>query len=866
MRRQNAVRWVLASVASCLVLGASVPIAAQEVRPKDAPDGPAPSVEAQEAAATGPVQFHSSPDLPAAVPNHPPIQLIPPMPMPNTEEQGAVSTSSGPGKGILIDTRTRKTREFDPGFSVVKEGASMGGGYAGADGGSSVDESMLPATLSGPFSLISAASRATDPWRMNVKLVLRFGTSYFVCSGTMRDARTVLTAGHCVHQGGPTGNWADEIWVYPGWDGVGSIIPPDSITNPYGWAHSTALGSWSNWTSGGDITYDVGIVALDRAVGALTGWFGWSFGGSCAYWTSTTVNNASYPAESCGGGLHTGRDMYYWFGTFDSCPSDRRLGLVTVPGCLNAIWGGMSGSGVYIIDNGSRYVHGITSTSNRSTAATYQRQFQSWVEWNNDTFIPTYGRGAAFDLQPLDVNAGPSVIPAGGSTTLLNHLATNATNGTANGNWTYRVYLSTNDNIDPGDTLLSTQNYNWDFAALGSVTVNGVQVTIPESTPPGVYYLGVIYDNATDGNTSNNDTDGWDAVRITVTKPDLDITAISVPASAKPGDSFDVSNTVRNIGSAASGAFRVGLYYSVNNVCSTGDTFLASRTVASLGSGASSAAFTPVTIPASATPGTRYICAIADYAGLVAESNESNNSDFAAINIVQADLSVSVLSGPAKASPGGGISISNTVGNAGTAASGAFRMGLYLSTDSICTTGDVLIGSRAVASLAPGIASNANTAVTIPAGTALGAYFLCGIADDLGAVAESNEANNTRASAVNVVSATPIITLKVNGQHPTPPTVPVAGPMLLTLDVSPTTYSASVDWYWAVVYNGQILWRTPAGFSTTRAPWVSSPPVVLNNVTLLNLTLPPASTMTNVVFMVNGGAVVSADVITATRP
>ena len=65
-------------------------------------------------------------------------------------------------------------------------------------------------------------------------------------------------------------------------------------------------------------------------------------------------------------------------------------------------------------------------------------------------------------------------------------------------------------------------------------------VTIPSNTPPGNYYLGLIYDNATDGNTSNNDTDGWDAVAITVTKADLDITALSAPASAQPGDSIDV--------------------------------------------------------------------------------------------------------------------------------------------------------------------------------------------------------------------------------------------------------------------------------------------------------------------------------------
>jgi hypothetical protein len=114
--------------------------------------------------------------------------------------------------------------------------------------------------------------------------------------------------------------------------------------------------------------------------------------------------------------------------------------------------------------------------------------------------------------------------------------------------------------------------------------------------------------------------------------------------------------------------------------------------------------------------------------------------------------------------------------------------------------------------------------------------------------------------------ATPVITLKVNGQHPTPPVVTVAGPTLLTVDVSPSTYAVAVDWYWALYYQGTLYWVTSAGVSTTPAPWFHAPPAVLTNVTLLNFTLPPASSITNVVFMVNGTSLVASDYVTATRP
>lgn len=116
------------------------------------------------------------------------------------------------------------------------------------------------------------------------------------------------------------------------------------------------------------------------------------------------------------------------------------------------------------------------------------------------------------------MNAQPATIQAGSSTTLLNHLATNPTNGTRNQFFTFRVYLSTNDVISSADTLLSTQGYSWNFGAMSSVRLHMAQVTIPVNTPAGNYWLGVEYDCATtDANCSNNATNGWDAVPITVT-------------------------------------------------------------------------------------------------------------------------------------------------------------------------------------------------------------------------------------------------------------------------------------------------------------------------------------------------------------
>src|SRR6185503_9976792 len=126
-----------------------------------------------------------------------------------------------------------------------------------------------------------------------------------------------------------------------------------------------------------------------------------------------------------------------------------------------------------------------------------------------------------------------------------------------------------------------------------------------------------------------------------------------------------------------------------------------------------------------------------------------------------------------------------------------FRLGLYLSPDNVCTTGDTLIGSRTL-SFAGGGSSAANTSVTIPAGATFGAKFICAIVDDLSTVGEYNESNQTRSTGISILSAIPTVTLKVNGLHPTPPVVNTTGPYNLTITIPPTSMTATLDIYWAI--------------------------------------------------------------------
>ena len=443
----------------------------------------------------------------------PPLKDIPPVPMPSPPEAGTEALESGPGVPVMYNPETGEMMEGEPAAEALPQVFGQGGYYAGEDGGPGDGERPL-ATFSTKTLISNVGS---FPWRMNVKVAFRRGTSWFVCSGALRDARTVQLAAHCIHEGNG-GSWNDETWVFPGWDGNGNIISSgdEYRLQTYGAAKGQILGTTTAWTISGDLDADWGVVELDRSVGFLTGWFGWQFGTTCP---SASYNVASYPAENCPTtGLHNGRDMYYSFGTIDSCPNNQ-LEIITTPGCLTALWGGESGSNLYQIVDTSRYVRGIASTSNRATWGRYVNITEFWVDSVNDWFLPTYGRGATFDLEALDMNVSPTVLQAGGSaTTLLNHLGANGTNGAKNATFNFQVRLSTNDLISTGDTNLSNQSYGWNYAGLGSVRINMGLVGIPENTPPGTYWLGVTYDAATDANVINNDSSYWDAVQITVTQ------------------------------------------------------------------------------------------------------------------------------------------------------------------------------------------------------------------------------------------------------------------------------------------------------------------------------------------------------------
>jgi subtilase family serine protease len=231
--------------------------------------------------------------------------------------------------------------------------------------------------------------------------------------------------------------------------------------------------------------------------------------------------------------------------------------------------------------------------------------------------------------------------------------------------------------------------------------------------------------------------------------PDLVVTALTAASTADPGGVVPVQETTANQGTAASGA-------STTLICIARDAALSdpvvSRNVshAALAVGASEAKGGPLVVPADLSPGTYYVGAIADINGVVAESNETNNTWSQQIIIgAGPDLVITALDAPASALQGSGITVSETTKNQGIEAAGTSSTHICLARDAALTD---RVASKTLThgGLAPDASSSKSGVVIVPADLPSGAYYVGAIADAGGTVDESDEANNTLSQTIYI--------------------------------------------------------------------------------------------------------------------
>lgn len=415
-------------------------------------------------------------------------------------------------------------------------------------------------------------------------------------------------------------------------------------------------------------------------------------------------------------------------------------------------------------------------------------------------------------------------------------------------------YLSADTVIAPGDVRLGSRTIAvLDPAQLSAATTT---LTVPAGTPAGLYWVGVLAD---DGNAQPEHAEQNNALasaaRIQVTAPPLpDLVPSGIafgPATLDAGQTLQVSDAVANQGVAAAGAFRIGVYLSSDATVTTTDRRIAERFLPGLGTGlSSSVSSVPVTVPIDTPGGTWHVGILVDDLGAVAEVLETNNG-LAALGTLTVtvpptpDLAVTSLSfGPQAVQPALGekVTVTDVVANGGVVGAGSFRVGYYVSSNPVVTSGDILVGSRTVSALDVGSTSGASTVLTLPPGLGAGSWFVGAVADDLGAILEVNEKNNVAVAAapLDVVAApSPMPELSVESVSFTPKVVPVGG-MIQVQEVVRNHGTQS-----ATTFRVGVYLSTDADVSTDDVllgqRTVSSLPIGFGSATSAPYTIPPGT-------------------------
>ena len=364
----------------------------------------------------------------------------------------------------------------------------------------------------------------------------------------------------------------------------------------------------------------------------------------------------------------------------------------------------------------------------------------------------TVGAAPAPDLV-VESPAVSDSSPAAGESFTLSATVRNQGPGDAKESVYLHYYSSADATIETSDTEVGSRDYVG-FLDASETSDESIRLTAPSS--PGTYYYGACVETVPDESDTGNNCSS--AVEVTVgaaPAPDLVVESPTVSdSSPAAGNSFDLSATVRNQGTARSRSFTTLRYYrSTDATISARDTAVGTDSVGFLDASETSDESIRLTAPSS--PGTYYYGACVD--AVSDESDIENNCSSAVeVTVGAAPAPDLVVDSPtvSDSSPAAGNSfdLSATVRNQGTGRSRSFTtLRYYRSTDATISARDTEVGTDSVGFLDASETSDESIRLTAPSSPGTYYYGAC-----VETVPDESDTGNNCSSAVEVtVGAAP---------------------------------------------------------------------------------------------------------------